>query len=369
MHRYMRKLSVAAFVFVVLVAQRTTGGAQNAPQEPPAGDPVNGKVVFAVLDCTTCHGATANGGWAPDLAGGGVTYAQTYRAMRNPIWRMPMFAPSQASDKDIADMVAYWRSLPPTQTLGKWRREMVGPNAPRAQQLVVNTLGCAQCHTTTLDLPRRGAAAVSGDFEWFKRMVYDHPPNQVSEWKELDASAPIPPTRNRVRMGSFLPSRVTEAMLREIWDWMVDIGFLVPVQARLTPGVEDGRGTTYTLNVTSAAVPNKGLSAEDATISLIVPAGMQVASATGTGYQGVTRDTKENADVATWRVPKISPREQQTYTVTLAGTATGGATLKGNITWNKPKMTEDAFVNFQLPQPGGRGGAPAQAPAPPTQAR
>jgi mono/diheme cytochrome c family protein len=277
----MRKLLVAIFLFVAVVVQRSTNAAQ-APSDPAAaGDPANGKALFTLLDCVTCHGVDAAGAWAPDLAGKGITYTQAVRAIRNPIWRMPMFLPSQLSDKEIADMVAFWASLPPSKAIAPWRRTMVSGTAPHAQQMVVNIVGCAQCHTPTVDLMRRGAGEVNGDFAWFTRMVYDHAATQAAQWKELDASAPTPPTRNRVRMGTFVSRRVPEAMLREIWDWMNDIGILVPVQVRLTADPPEGARTTYTLQVTDAAVPNKGLSAEDGTLSLIVPAGMQVVSATG----------------------------------------------------------------------------------------
>jgi mono/diheme cytochrome c family protein len=351
----MRKAVIAGFLVLLLITQRTTQGAQDA--QPPMGDPVNGKLVFTQLDCVTCHGVDAVGGWGPDLAGKGITYAQTFRAVRFPIWRMPMFIPSQLSDKEIADMVAYWGSLPRSQPLGTWRREMVSGTAPLGQQLAVNVLGCAQCHTKTVDLARRGAGEVNGDFEWFKRMVYDHQATQAAQWKELDASAPMPPTRARVRMGKFFADRIPEATLREVWNWMTDIGLLVPVQARLTAGAPDASGTTYTLDVTNAAVPGKGLTAEDATISLIVPAGMHVVSATGTGYRGVARDETEHADVATWQVPKIAPRDQQRYTITLVGTAASGAIPKGHIGWARPVEKEDALVQFALQQAGGRAGA------------
>ena len=57
-------------------------------------------------------------------------------------------------------------------------------------------------------------------------------------------------------------------------------------------------------------------------------------------------------------MPKIAPRDQQKYTITLSGTAAGGAVPKGHIGWAKPAATEDAIVDFVLQQPaGGRGGA------------
>ena len=352
----MRKLLPVIFLFAVVFVQRSTSAAQAPTQDPAPPDPANGKFLFTRLDCVTCHGVDAGGAWAPDLAGKGITYAQAVRAIRNPLWRMPTFLPSQLSDKDIGDMVAFWASLPLSKALAPWRRTMVSGTTPHAQQLVVNIYGCAQCHTPTVDLMRRGAGEVNGDFAWFTRMVYDHAATQAAQWKELDASAPMPPVRDRVRMGTFAARRIPETELREIWDWMNDIGILVPVQVRLTAGMPDGAKTTYTMAVTDAAVPNKGLSAEDATLSFIVPAGMQVVSTTGKGYAGVSHDGKDNADVAVWRIPKIAPRDQQTYTITLTGAATSGTVPHGNVTWNKPRMTEDAYVNFTLQQPAaGRG--------------
>jgi mono/diheme cytochrome c family protein len=359
----MRKLLVAVLVLFVVVAQRSTGAAQNAPGQPPVGDPVNGKAVFTFgnTSCTNCHGVDGVGGWGPDLAGKGITYQQAFRAIRNPIWRMPAFAPSQLTDQEIADIVAYWATLPPTQKLGDWKVPMVDAKAQPAQQLAVNTLGCGQCHGATLETPRHGAGEVNGDFEWFKAMVYQHSTTQPAQWKELDASAPMPVRRARVRMGNFIPRRLTDDTMKELWAWMNEMGILVPVQGRLTGAEPVNGATTYTLAVTNVAVPNKGLSAEDATIRLIVPAGMKVMTATGTGYKGVKHDGKANADVATWNVPKIAPRDQQTYTITMTGAATGGAVPKGDITWNKPRMTEDAYVMFQLQMPGGRGRGAAPA--------
>ena len=63
-------------------------------------------------------------------------------------------------------------------------------------------------------------------------------------------------------------------------------------------------GTTYTLDVENEGLKDKGVAAEDVTISIILPPGTKAVSATGTGYQGTKRDEKANADVAVWRVPK-----------------------------------------------------------------
>ena len=349
----MRTYVTAALVLFVVVARGITGGAQGAATQP-AGDPANGKAVFAFgnTSCTNCHGLEAQGGWGPDLAGRGITYDRAIMAIRNPVWKMPAFVPSQLSDKEILDMVAYWNTLPVAQAIGRWRTE-APVDAPRGQQLAVNIVGCAQCHGATLSTPRHGAAEVNGDFEWFKKQVYNHATAQPEQWKLLDAEG-APRTRGRVRMGNFSPKRLPETTLQEIWTWMNDLGLLVPVTARLTGGPAGTAGTTYTLDVENESVRQKGLTAEDVTISLAVPAGMKVVSATGAGYQGVK--TAENTDEAVWRLPRLAPRDHQMITVTLAGTAAGNAVPRGTVRWVKPAAKADAVVNFALPQAGGRGG-------------
>jgi mono/diheme cytochrome c family protein len=347
----MRIYLLAVLVPAAMFAQSGFAAAQRA-----VGDPVNGKAVFAFgnTSCTNCHGLEAQGGWGPDLAGKGMSVARATLAIRAPIWRMPAFAPSQLSDKEILDMVTYWNSLPPAPAIGKWRTE-APLNAPLGQHLAVNIIGCAQCHGATLTTPRHGAAEVNGDFEWFKNTVYRHSVAQPEKWRQLDLlAAPEPPARRpRVRMGNYSERRLPEATLREIWDWMNDLGLLVPVRARLTGGPASATGTTYVLDVSSESMPQKGLTAEDVTVSLIVPAGTTVTAASGEGYQGVKQET--TGEVAVWRLPRLAPRDHYTFSITLAGSPQGDAVLRGTVGWAKPSATSDALVNFALPRPGGRG--------------
>lgn len=344
----MRTFLVAVFVLFVLVAQGSAGGAPSAAPQA-AGDPVNGETVFVRpnTSCSNCHGIGAEGGWGPDLAGKGITVAQATKAIREPMWRMPAFVPSQLSEKDIRDMVAYWNSLPEAPAIGEWRTT-IPADAPAAQQLAVNIVGCGQCHGATLDTPRHGAAEVGGDFEWFKNMVYNHASAMPEKWKMVDPTR----QRGRVRMGNYTTRRLPEDKLREIWTWMNDIGLLVPVSARLAGGPAAAAGTTYTLDVTNNSQP-QGLTAEDVTISLNVPAGTKVVSATGTGYQGV--NAQDGGNVAVWRVPRLGPKDSQQFTITLSGIPSGDAGPRGTVGWVKPAATESALVNFALPRPGGRG--------------
>ena len=346
----MRTSLFALLMLVLAVAQADTGAAQNAGQA--VGDPANGKAVFAFgnTSCTNCHGLEAQGGWGPDLAGRRITYDQAVAAIRNPMWRMPAFVPSQLSDKEILDMVTYWNTLPFAPVIGKWRNEAPA-TGPRAQQLAVNILGCGQCHGNTMSTPRHGAAGMNADFEWFKKQVYNHATVMPEQWKQLDAER----QRGRVRMGNFSPRRVPEAQLKEIWDWMNELGMVVPLVARLTGGQTTATGTTYTLEVENEGLKDKGLTAEDVTISLVLPPGTKAVSATGTGYQGANRDEKANADVAVWRLPKLVAHEHQNFTITLAGAPAGDAVPRGTVAYAKPTAKSDAVVNFALQRPGGRG--------------
>jgi mono/diheme cytochrome c family protein len=351
----MRTSLFAILVLAIALAQSGSGAAQGGA--PATGDPANGKAVFAFgnTSCTNCHGLEGQGGWGPDLAGRKITYDQAIKAIRNPTWRMPAFVPSQLSDKEILDMVAYWDTLPVATAIGKWRNEAPA-DGPRAQQLAVNIIGCGQCHGVTMSTPRHGAAGMNADFEWFKRQVYNHATVMPDQWKQLDSEA----TRGRVRMGNFSPKRLPESQLQEIWTWMNDLGMVVPLVARLTGGQTAAAGTTYTLDVENEGLKDKGVAAEDVTISVVLPAGTKAVSATGTGYQGAKRDEKANADVAVWRLPKLAAHEHQSFTITLAGTAAGDAVPRGSVAYAKPTAKADAVVNFALQRPGGRGRGGAQ---------
>src|SRR5262245_23268363 len=68
--------------------------------------------------CRNCHGAKGEGGFGPDLAGRKLTVAQFTQAVRKPWGIMPAFVESQVSDREIADFVAYFDSLPPVSRPG-----------------------------------------------------------------------------------------------------------------------------------------------------------------------------------------------------------------------------------------------------------
>lgn len=351
----MRTFLIAVFMLLLSLAHHGTRAAQSGAAVPggaggPAGDPEAGKAVWALgnTSCRNCHGGEGEGAFGPDLAGRQWTLERFTRAVRNPNGRMPAFVEPQLSDREIADLVAYFNSLPPIAKPGPWRFELPA-GAPIGQQLAVGIIGCGQCHGPELDTPRHGAGEVSGDFEWFKRMVYEHATTMPQQWSEMDPEFPTPtpgpagPT-GRVRMGNYSRSRLPEAVLKQIWDFMNDLGLTVPLTGRLTAGAANANGVTYTVNVANGAVPNKGFTAEDVTVALVVPADSNVVSATGTGYQGVRRDEQAKSNVAVWRVPRLAPREKQTFTITLSRAP--AENLRGTIRYAKPAVPAGDVINF-----------------------
>jgi mono/diheme cytochrome c family protein len=364
----MRTLLVAVVAFALVTAYGVTGRAQGAAGQTagsaPVGNAEAGKAHYAFgnTSCSNCHGVEGQGSFGPALAGRNFTYARFRAYVRNPLGRMPAYVESQLTDQEIADIVAYFNSLSPAPKPVPWRTPLPA-GAPRGQQLAVTVIGCAQCHGATFETPRHGAAEVSGDFEWFKHMVYDHTSGQSEQWAQLDRSLqPVtpygagPPGRNRVRMGNYSRQRLPEPMLREIWDWMNDLGVHLAVLRGRVTAAEGGGGASYNVEVVNTAVKGKGITNEDVTVALALPAGTKVVSTTGGGYEGVKHDDEAKSDVAVWRIPRMAPGDRQSFTITLAAPASA---LRGTIRWAKPAVKADDEVTFALAT--GRGGRGAGA--------
>lgn len=361
----MRRFLIAVFVLALPLAAASTR-AQDAPAPGlKPGDPAAGKAhyTFGNTSCSNCHGITGEGRFGPPLAGRNLTYARFRAYVRNPLGRMVAYPASELNDQEIADMVAYFNSLPaPEKTMIEWRTPLP-KMAPRGQQLMVGVLGCGQCHGVTITTPRHGAHEVSGDFEWFKRQVYQHTTTQREQMALLAQDPTIdpvtpghvgPPGRNRLRMGNYTPARLPEKTLREIWDWMNnDLGVFLPVlSASVKAGAPGASGVTYTIDVVNNSVKGKGVTDEDVTVSLTLPAGAKVVGTTGS-FDGVKPDAAAKGDVATWKVGRLAPGDHQTVTITLAQPA---PQLRGVLKWGAPKVNEeDADIAFNYSATGGRG--------------
>jgi uncharacterized repeat protein (TIGR01451 family) len=104
----------------------------------------------------------------------------------------------------------------------------------------------------------------------------------------------------------------------------------------IAKGEAGANGVTYPVTVTNNGVPARGVTAEDVTVSLTIPAETTVVAATGDGYQGVHTDDKTKATVATWKIPRSGPKQQEKLSVTLSKPVTAAANFKGDIRWAKP---------------------------------
>jgi mono/diheme cytochrome c family protein len=103
---------IACAAAVLIFGALATAQAQDAPP----GDAQNGKRLFLAEGCFTCHGRAGQGGAyngpAPILANTGLPFDGFKGQIRNPVNDMPAFSDANLSDKDIADIYAFVRSLP-----------------------------------------------------------------------------------------------------------------------------------------------------------------------------------------------------------------------------------------------------------------
>jgi mono/diheme cytochrome c family protein len=328
-----------AMALVVSLLHATSAGAQ--------GNADAGKKLWAgnTLQCRNCHGNGGDGGFGPDLAGRRLSAEQFRHAVRTPWGIMPAYIEKQIGDENMADLVAYFDSLPRVAAPAAWR-VVVPAGAPAGQQLAIATFGCAQCHGPVFANTRQDAGAAGADYAWFANLVYSHTTASPEE-RRLSGDNPD----NPIRMGNFSRARVPESLLQQIWQWVsVDLGLRVPIEGRLSAGVPAAAGTTYALNVENAGIVGKGLTAEDLTVTLTLPAGSMVVSAGGAGYQGVRRDAQSGAEMAVWTVARMAPKDKQTYSITLSAPGAGAQRLRGAVRWSKPAIAGGAdTVNINPP--------------------
>ncbi len=338
--------SLFAIVLLLSLSQQTALAQHTA--SAPAGDAERGRVLWLEtlhVECRDCHGEHGEGGFGPDLAGRNLTRAQFIHAVRKPWGIMPAFAESQISDEELTDLIAYFETLPGVDEPAPWRREV--PAGASRGLAVATTTGCTQCHHPLFNNGRAVMGATDASFAWFIGIVYAH----AATYPPTRASLGEPPFE-RLAMGSFSPTRVPESMLRDMWTYITDLGFRPRLRGQLSAGVPSSNGVTYTLTIDNSGIEGVGLAAEDVTVTLAVPTGSTVLAASGTGYEGVSRDEETNADVAVWKVSRMAPQYLGTYTLTLSQAGTAENDVRGKISWAEPAVTT-AFVNIAPPSPAG----------------
>jgi cytochrome c553 len=326
------KASLIAILFAASVAPALAQG---------AGDAGAGKALWegSQTQCRSCHGLKGEGAFGPPLAGRGMTGDEFRQAARKPWGLMPAYVEAQVSDGDLANFAAYFASLPKGTEPGAWRVPMPDNSAKLGQRTAI-ALGCAQCHGATLDIARGILGGTAVSFPQFQRLVYDH----VVEMPKLGIAEGNTPGE-RLHMGNYNPYRISDQQLKEIYDWAKnDLGFRPYIEARL----RSVSGADYALKVENSGHKGKGPAAEDFTVHMVLPAGVTVVKAGGDGYKGVRED--QGAQVAEWKLAKVSPADEKEFTLTLSQPAQPGA-LKGTLTWAKPAPktgTKLDTMNFAL---------------------
>lgn len=336
----------------------------------PVGKVEEGKTFWQAQMCQYCHGVQAEGAWGPDLAGRGLNQAQIKHALRQPYGLMPAYTETQVSDQTVADLEAFFATLPKSERFGPWRWQSPPADAPEGQRLQ-SAFGCGQCHEPELGIPRRwlGGVGKDADFAYFSKQIYQHTEKYPQG-----------------RMGNFSKDRLPEMVLRVIYQFMLDAGLRAPINASLKAGAHVDSNTTYTLTVFNDGVAQRGLDAEEVTIFLRIPSGTKFVSASGAGFKDVRRleqlgiepaiantpgrfDPSPAAhyperskpdlsgDVAVWEVPRIAAAEKQTYTLTLSGPTAEIYTIPGpGPTARMLKGFEGSTVYWE--KPGVRMGPP-----------
>jgi ubiquinol-cytochrome c reductase cytochrome c subunit len=115
----LRPAVVPALVAAALIFGATRPIGQAAPQSSPpaaapAGNAENGKRLFTQDGCYECHGLQGQGAQAtgPRIGPDPVSFQVFTRYIRKPTGEMPPYTEKVVTDKDLADIYAFLKSLP-----------------------------------------------------------------------------------------------------------------------------------------------------------------------------------------------------------------------------------------------------------------
>ena len=99
--------------FVAMIGAALVLGSAASVVAQPAGDAKAGEAAYMKLGCYSCHGVWGQGTWrdGPRL-NPPMPFEAMVQQLRTPRLEMPPYVESQVSDKGIADIHAYLRSVP-----------------------------------------------------------------------------------------------------------------------------------------------------------------------------------------------------------------------------------------------------------------
>ena len=99
--------------FLVVMGAAVLLGSAASVVAQPAGDAKAGETAYMKLGCYSCHGVWGQGTWrdGPRL-NPPMPFEAMVQQLRTPRYEMPPYVESQLSDRGIADIHAYLRSVP-----------------------------------------------------------------------------------------------------------------------------------------------------------------------------------------------------------------------------------------------------------------
>lgn len=111
----MSRATVRVAVLSLALAAALFAGASAAQDKTPAGSSERGKKLFVDLNCYSCHGTHGQGGGrgSEPTIPAGYPWQAFLNQMRKPRLDMPVYEEKWVSNRDVADMYAYFTSLKP----------------------------------------------------------------------------------------------------------------------------------------------------------------------------------------------------------------------------------------------------------------
>lgn len=97
---------------IALIAVAAAARQEPSAAPAPAGNPVQGKKIYVSYGCSECHGRAGQGGFAPVVASTALDYASFAGQVRNPVNTMPAYTGKVLTEKELADIYAFVKSLP-----------------------------------------------------------------------------------------------------------------------------------------------------------------------------------------------------------------------------------------------------------------
>ena len=139
--RYGKVVVIGLILWVGFGRARAQAPAQKAGDASARGTD-NGKRVFSSAGCAACHGAQGQGtALAPPLSPPPLELQAFLAYARHPTGKMPPVPVATASDRELADVYAFLKSIAPRDSSA----ERLQGNAENGKKLFL-AYGCYECH-------------------------------------------------------------------------------------------------------------------------------------------------------------------------------------------------------------------------------